>query len=106
MELPLRMAVHLGPREQLRRLPGVYDRSSFDHALDASFATIGLPFQLPDVVRIGVDGEAASEVERNAHEPARWVQSFGARIDLDRLVVFRARGEDTFRVERRLGPPA
>ena len=56
-------------------------------------------------MRVGVDREQAADLGRHPQQRVGRVLALGAAVDLDRDAVVAAGGEDTLRVELRLGRP-
>ena len=64
-----RMAVARCPLEKPVHRPGVDDRSGLDPGRHRLFATETEPFELSGRMGVGIDAEAAAELDGQAQEP-------------------------------------
>ena len=97
-----------GPGEEVVDRPGVDDAFRSGPRLGGPVAAVGLPRRAATGVGVGVDRDLARPCRRRSCRSRVGGSSrSGPRVDLDRLVEVRARGEHELGVERRLGaaPP-
>src|SRR5512133_1253806 len=96
----------VAPRQQLIDRPGVDHPGRIQSEILGSLTTVGLEFQLPGCVSVGVDGKQTTHVHSHLQQPGWWVAALGTRVDLHSDVKGPARFEDDFSVEDRLRPNA
>ena len=89
------------PGEQLVGVHRVDHARFVDAALLCPRAPVDLPVELPRRVCVSVDGESTADLDRQAQQSARWIESLRPAVDLDRDVMLFAPSEDFLGVELR-----
>src|SRR4051794_31866677 len=90
------------PGQQLIDTERVDDAVGREAGFLGARTPVRLPVQLTRRMRVGVDAEHATRVDRLLQQSHRWVESFRSTVDLNRDAVRRTRSKDLLGIELRL----